>query len=231
VARLVSSRLRISGGVGTRISKVEQVDATENYALLLSPWTLDFNFSDDLLNPSQGGRAILELAPYTDIRSSHLTFTRTFGEYRHFLSSPRLPGVVLAGRLALGVLSGASRSDIPADEHFYAGGGGSIRGYEYQTVGDIVDGQPIGGNSLIETSLELRTRFAERWGLVAFLDGGMAFESSTPTQDLTMQWGAGLGVRMFTGMGPIRVDLAVPVNPRENLDENYQFYVSLGQAF
>jgi translocation and assembly module TamA len=80
-------------------------------------------------------------------------------------------------------------------------------------------------------AVEARSQFGERWGVVAFLDGGMAYEESTPGDNPPLQWGAGVGLRVFTGLGPVRLDVAVPVNPREALDDDYQFYISLGQAF
>lgn len=231
LSRNLTSRLRVIGGLALKVSEVEQGPLVDNYTLLLSPWTVDYNFSDDLLDPRTGGRAFGEFAPYTDIRSGDLTFTRTFLEYRHYLPIRFVPGLTLAGRVALGSIGGASRGDIPADERFFAGGGGSVRGYEYQTVGEVVEGSPVGGKSLFETSLEARSQFGERWGLVAFVDGGMAYEDSTPSNDPPLQWGAGLGLRVFTGLGPVRLDGAVPVNPRDDLDDDYQFYISLGQAF
>ena len=231
LTRTFTERLRLTGGVALKVSEVEQGAATDNYTLLLSPWTADYNRSDDLLDPRTGNRTILEAAPYTDLRSGNLSFLRTFLEFRQFLTLRPVPGMTLAGRAVLGSIAGASRDDLPADERFYAGGGGSIRGYEYQSVGERLNGIPLGGDGLFETSMEVRFRFGERWGAVAFLDGGMAYAKSYPESDPPLQWGAGLGLRVFTGLGPVRLDVAVPVNPRENVDEDYQFYISLGQAF
>ena len=231
LSRNLTGKLRVAGGLGLKVSSVEQGPATDNYALLLSPWSLDYNFSDDLLDPRRGGRGIGQFTPYTDLHSGSLSFTRLFGEYRHYLPLHPLPGTILAGRVALGSMAGATRDTIPADERFYAGGGGSIRGYAYQSAGDVVEGTPLGGKSLFETSVELRTQFGQRVGLVGFIDGGMVYEESQPSDEPPLQWGAGLGLRLFTGLGPIRLDVAVPVNPRDDLDDDYQFYISLGQAF
>ena len=120
---------------------------------------------------------------------------------------------------------------IPADERFYAGGGGSIRGYAYQTVSPLREGVPVGGKSLLELSLETRVRITEKVGIAAFLDGGGAFAAGFPDSDERLLWGAGLGVRYFTPIGPFRLDVAIPLNRREGLDDAFQVYISLGQAF
>jgi translocation and assembly module TamA len=128
-------------------------------------------------------------------------------------------------------MGGAERDEIPADERFYAGGGESIRGFPFQSVGPLVDEDPIGGRSLLEFSLELRFKVTDKLGLVGFLDGGSAFESTFPDLDETLRWGTGLGVRYFTPIGPLRLDVAVPLNKRDEIDDDFQIYLSLGQAF
>jgi translocation and assembly module TamA len=138
---------------------------------------------------------------------------------------------VLAGRATLGSLVGEETDNVPADKRLYAGGGGSIRGYEYQSVGPLdADGDPLGGRSLIELNAEVRIRVTDQVGLVPFVDGGMVFDSVYPDFEEDLRWAAGLGVRYFTAFGPLRVDIAIPLNKRE-FDDSFQFYISLGQAF
>jgi translocation and assembly module TamA len=138
---------------------------------------------------------------------------------------------VLAGRVNVGAIAGSQRNRIPADERFYAGGGGSIRGYEHQKVGPLRDDTPLGGRSLLEFSIEARTRISNRFGIVPFIDGGTVFESAYPTFGRTLRWGAGIGFRYFSPIGPIRFDVAVPLNRRSGIDKAFQIYISLGQAF
>jgi translocation and assembly module TamA len=128
-------------------------------------------------------------------------------------------------------MSGAERDEIPADIRFYAGGGGSIRGYAYQSVGPTQNNEPIGGRSLITMSAELRIKITEKMGLVAFVDGGSAFESAFQDFEETLQWGGGLGFRYFTAIGPLRLDVGIPINRRAGIDDSFQIYVSIGQAF
>ena len=101
----------------------------------------------------------------------------------------------------------------------------------YQTVSPLIDNDPIGGNSLAEFSLELRRRLTDTVGIVAFIDGGSAFEASYPDFSGDLQFGAGLGVRYYTPLGPLRFDLAVPLNKRSEIDDAYQIYLSIGHAF
>jgi translocation and assembly module TamA len=138
--------------------------------------------------------------------------------------------VTLAARTRLGTIFGASRDRIAPSRRFYAGGGGSVRGYGFQALGprDPVFDDPIGGRSLAEFALEARVRWRD-FGFVPFIDGGNISTSPWPRFD-NLRFGAGVGLRYHTRFGPIRVDLATPLNPREG-DPRVAVYVSLGQAF
>jgi translocation and assembly module TamA len=139
---------------------------------------------------------------------------------------------VIAGRAAFGTIPGGTSANIPPDKLFYAGGGGSIRGFAYQTAGprDAYN-NPIGGASLVESSLEYRQRIGQSWGAVAFVDAGGAYSDTLPNfSQMTPRIGTGVGVRYYTGFGPIRLDVGVPLNKREG-DSSFGLYVSIGQAF
>jgi len=137
---------------------------------------------------------------------------------------------IIAGRIAGGSLIGTDIEDVPPSRRFYAGGGGSIRGYEYQSVSPRNGkGDLIGGLSYFEASAELRVRITDTIGVVPFFDMGAAFEEEVP--DFTdLHYAAGLGLRYYTAIGPIRLDAAIPLNPRHD-DDGYGIYVSIGQAF
>jgi translocation and assembly module TamA len=99
-------------------------------------------------------------------------------------------------------------------------------------VGPLEDGTPTGGRSQFLISQELRWRWTESFGLVGFVDGGVVTEEAfyDPTVD-DLRWGTGLGTRYFTPVGPLRLDMAVPIDRRSGIDAPWQFYISLGQAF
>ena len=141
------------------------------------------------------------------------------------------PNLVLATRVIGGANIGASRNDVSPDLRFYAGGSGSIRGYPYQTVGPLRGNTPVGGGSLFTFSAELRWRITELIGVVPFLDGGSAFEDALGPYNQPVLLGAGLGLRIYTPIGPVRLDVATPVTPRKDIDDIAQFYFSIGQSF
>jgi translocation and assembly module TamA len=138
---------------------------------------------------------------------------------------------VLAGRLSVASVFGGSIDDLPADRLLYAGGGGSVRGYEFRSISPRDEDDDLtGGRSLVESSIELRYRFLENYGLVPFFDAGTVTEDVYPTFNETVRYAAGLGFRYYSPIGPIRADIAVPLNPRGS-DDPVAFYISIGQAF
>ncbi len=210
VERVFSKQLSGAIGVGARISKVEQFGEDQRTALLYLPSRLDWKTTDRPLDPTRGGWLSLELAPYQDFNREDLRFFKAYGRYSRYVLLLD-PFVLLAFKGVVGTFGGANRDDIPADLRFYAGGGGSIRGYPYQKVGPLEDHEPKGGRSLVEVSAEVRFKITEKVGLVAFLDGGNAFASSFPDPGETLRWGAGGGVRYYTPVGPLRLDVGVPL--------------------
>jgi translocation and assembly module TamA len=141
--------------------------------------------------------------------------------------------IVAAGRIRLGTILGAQRDDIAPSRRFYSGGGGSVRGYGYQRLGPVdIDGDPIGGRSLAEFSLEARVRlkaFGGNFGIVPFIDGGTLSTGAAPKFS---DWriGVGLGARYYSSFGPIRIDVGTPLNGRKS-DGAIAVVVGLGQAF
>src|SRR5690606_18061314 len=138
---------------------------------------------------------------------------------------------VVAGRVRLGSIAGASGNDLPSDRRFYSGGGGSVRGFDYQGVGpQFEDGTPVGGSSLFEASLEVRRRNIWRdLGAVVFVDAGSIGAEATPDFS-DIRYAVGAGLRYDLPFGPIRADIAIPLDRRES-DPDFQIYISIGQAF
>lgn len=227
-----NKHIRGSLGFAYRYAQITEQNGDEDTIGLISiPAALDFDYSDDLLDPSEGWRLKLTGAPFWDtlgLDTRFLKLRATATAYRRLMNEPRL---VAAIKGSVGSISGASRNDIPADERFYAGGGGSVRGIPFQLAGQLDGGEPVGGRSVLETSAELRWRAFDPIELVGFFDAGSVFDSSVPTFDSDLEMGAGIGFRYVTPVGPLRVDIAVPIDRRSGIDDSFQFYISIGQAF
>jgi translocation and assembly module TamA len=141
--------------------------------------------------------------------------------------------VVIAARARFASITGAPIDAIAPSRRLYAGGGGSVRGYDYKGIGPHNStGDPTGGRSLTELSFEARIRtglLGGALGIVPFVDAGTVGENSTPGFR-EIKIGAGIGARYHTSFGPLRVDIGVPLNPGPN-DPKFGVYVGLGQSF
>ena len=186
--------------------------------------------SDDPLNPRSGWRISGRAEPTLLAGQGLVPYLKLQGQIAAYLPFGPEAATVLAGRLKVGSLINGSLADIPAPQRFYAGGGGSVRGFGYQEVGPrLGDNTPQGGLSLVEAAVELRHDLTERWGVAVFVDAGAVGGAQFPDfGDLSI--GAGVGVRYNLGFGPIRVDLATPVTSRRG-QAPFQIYVSIGQSF
>jgi translocation and assembly module TamA len=206
-------------------------DPKNIYYILAFPGTLTWDQSNNLLNPSSGFRLTGRVSPEFTLRSGvYFGYVKSQVEASAYLP---LGKFVLAGRVHLGAIAGASRGRIAPDRRFYAGGGGSVRGFNYQGVGPKdINGVPTGGNSLTEVAGEARYAFhafGSDLGLVGFVDAGQVYQSALPGFS-SLKVGAGIGFRYFTSFGPVRIDVATPVT-RSPGDPRVAFYVSIGQAF
>lgn len=229
VERDVTPRWTLGAGLRLKTAAVEQIDEETGYAFLATPVLTRWDATDDALDPTRGGRFFAEFSPYFGTGDAGPLFFKTHLTYRHYVSvTDRL---VLAGRVAFGSVFGAELDEVPIDERFYSGGGSSVRGFDYRTVSPLVDNEPVGGRSQLEVSVEARQRLTEAIGLVLFVDGGSAFEDVYPEPGADMRWGAGLGLRIYTPAGPFRLDVAVPLNKRDGVDDDFQLYASFGHTF
>ena len=189
--------------------------------------------TDSLLDPTEGFRATLFLAPEVSRSEKVQTFylrNQLDGSYYQQVSDR----IVIAGRGRFASILGVDQFRIAPSRRLYAGGGGSVRGYGYQAVGPRNDfGEPTGGQSLVEASIEARIDtgfFDGALQVVPFFDLGSVSLETVPDFRF-VSYGAGVGVRYKTGFGPIRVDAGVPLNRNPMFDAPVVVYVSLGQAF
>lgn len=254
----LSPRARVSAGLGFEHATISQDGPSEDIDLLSLPMTLDWDASDDPLDPRRGWRLAAQVTPAPLVeaeRGAGDPFVRAqfrasayldlSGRGMHPLEAvadadepvatgpspaPLIGRRVLAARLVIGRILGASASAVPPDWRFYAGGGGSVRGYPFQSIGPrTANGSPAGGDALLEGSLELRQRIGARWGIAGFVDvGDASADGFRGFGNLAI--GVGLGARFHTPVGPVRADLATPLTIADD-DPPVQLYIGIGQAF
>ncbi|HYF08607.1 MAG TPA: BamA/TamA family outer membrane protein [Acetobacteraceae bacterium] len=229
VERPVTEHLVLQAGPGYEAGRVGRYGIWDDFQLLSFTLGARWDNTDSLLDPRRGWRAAVTATPYLALGEG-TSFTRVLAIASTYWDISGDGRSVLALRGALGSALGAARDEITLDKRFYAGGGGSVRGFPYLSIGprDAFN-RPLGGVSLVEGSLEFRQRIRGDWGAVAFVDAGSVGTRSLP--DLSdVRVGVGVGVRYRTALGPIRLDVAVPLN-REPGGPAYGLYVGIGQAF
>ena len=202
---------------------------TRDLVILTGRGNVYWDRSNNALDPTSGWRLTASAQPTAVAGEDTIVFLRTEAQVTGYLPLQEAK-TVLAGRIKLGSIVGGEELTVPADRLFYSGGGGSVRGYEYQGVGPrLPDNTPRGGLSLFETSLEVRRDVFGGFQGVAFVDAGAVGFDETPDFS-NMRYAAGVGVRYKLPFGPIRADIAIPLDKREG-DAAFQIYISLGQAF
>jgi translocation and assembly module TamA len=191
------------------------------------PLFLGFDTSDNLLNPTRGFRIKGNVSPEASVRSGVRPYARLMVEGTAY--QPVTDAIVVAGRARFGSIPGIARDDLPPSRRYYAGGGGSVRGFGYQELGPrSPDGKPVGGRGLAEFAIEARYRFGD-YGIVPFIDAGQVSDSIYPKFD-DIRVGVGVGARFYTNFGPLRIDVATPLNRRPG-ESKVALYISIGQAF
>ena len=236
----------VEAGVGARVSRPItdaltlslggdlSVSHSENATLDLNVYTGSVSLGavwdqrDSAIAPTQGQLVSMEVSPTVLAGDANSTYFRTVAEgrtYQRLTSS-----LIIAGRLRAGGLIGAPLESLPPEQRFFAGGGGSARGYEYQSLSPRnAQGDLVGGRSIVESSVELRWRQSRRWGGVLFMDSAAAGRDETPDFG-AVRSAVGLGVRYYLDFAPVRFDVATPLDANTG-DADIQVYIGLGEAF
>jgi translocation and assembly module TamA len=227
---------RVRASLGAEVGYASILDAQAKAAgsgrrdlyLLNGTASAEYIAVRDVLDPQSGVRARLLIEPGLTWGDTNIGYTRVTAEgslYGEMFNDEDFVGAL---RGKVGTIAGPNGA--PPDRLFFAGGGGSVRGYEYQSLSPRdINNQLLGGRSIVEASAELRWRQSDNLGWVAFLDAGAAGDGPEPPIE-NMRAGMGLGLRYYAGFGPLRADLAVPLNKRVG-DADFQIYISIGQAF
>lgn len=213
----------------TGFSKRRNANVQDDYFYASVPLKLNYDRSDNLLNPVRGWRAGVQSTPTVALNGGAGNFIANVGSATFYRQVS--PKVVLAARAQLASIYGAETSNIAPSRRLYAGGGGSVRGFGYQELGPrdpANNNNPIGGRSSVELAFEARYRMGNI-GIVPFVDAGQVYDKQFP-QFSDLRFGVGVGARYYTNFGPIRIDIATPISRRDG-ESPVSLYVGIGQAF
>lgn len=229
IKRKFSKYLSADLGADMEVTRIDEGDKpSDNFGLFSPMISAVYDSRNDKLDPVKGYLFRVSSKPSIDAfgKSDPFVKNKVTAQSYHKISDK----LVLAGRVNIGSITGAGAQNLPASQRFYAGGGGSIRGFGYQEVGPYKNGDPAGGRSLFESSFEMRFKATKTIGGVAFVDVGQVYDEIIPSfKNLAI--GAGVGARYYTDFGPLRFDVGVPLQGNDNSDANFQVYISIGQAF
>lgn len=230
--RNITHRLRFSYGGMIKHLESQRSDFNGTFDLLKTPLQLRWSNADSILEPTQGGTLQLKVIPslqYINKKFAYCINTLTGTLYQSLSSNKRH---IFAVKVTLGSIVGAEKHEIPPPERFYAGSEATLRGFRYLTVSPLEhDGKkPIGGRSMFIYTLEMRNRIGENLGCVLFYDIGNVFSNAIFNFSQVMRQSIGLGLRYYTPVGPLRLDIAVPLNKR-HIDNALEAYFSIGQSF
>lgn len=203
------------------------------FSLIGTPAFIKTQSSDKLLiNPVQGGWASLNITPYFSLNNNSNTFSEVKLEgsaYQFIIPSKR---IILAMNMVFGTLFGSTTFLIPPSYRFYAGSPNHLRGYPYQKVSPLNRfGKEEGGRSLFLWSIEPRFTILKYVQIVGFFDVGNVYTGIWPKWNEALAKSLGVGIRYFSFIGPLRLDIGFPMNRRNNIKRKPQIYFSIGQAF
>ncbi|MGD0960301.1 MAG: BamA/TamA family outer membrane protein [Methylomonas sp.] len=218
-------------GIAAEQAQISQEYILRDYTLFSLPITLKYDGSNSPLDPTKGIIANASLTPTQFFAGgASKQFVLMQASASTYLDMGEPGRSVLALRGLVGASGGASQFELPPDKRLYAGGSATVRGYKFQSIGpEFADGKPQGGTAIAAGSVELRQRLFDNYGFVLFADAGQVSANALPFTN-SWQIGAGIGGRYYTSFGPIRVDVALPVNPQPG-SGSFEVYVGLGQAF
>ncbi len=228
-----SDSASIQGGVRFERGQVEDILGRVNYTLVGLPVSAIYDSTNRPLDPTSGIRATATVTPYPSALGSTVAMTVGRATLSAYWAVDEDARIVLAGRIGAGSIAGPTLTEIPANHRFYAGGGNSVRGYAYQSLAPLYRGVPVGGRSLLEGSLEARIKVTDDIGIVPFVDAGNAFARRLPdlSEGSNLKVGVGLGLRYYTPIGPIRLDVATPLDRDVPRTRPVAVYIGIGQAF
>lgn len=226
-SREVRDELTASLGIEFSYSEVTDASGTNEFRHIFFPYGMTLDRREGLLNTNDGYYVDAELAPFVGLQGSESGVRFTFDARAYEDFGPNSE-TVIAARLQAGSIFDASVTGLPNELRFFSGGGGTVRGQEFQALDlPLATGTRSGGRSFLGIQAEVRRRVTDAISVVGFYDWGTISLDSLPGSGGVDHAGAGIGIRYDTGIGPIRFDLGFPVSGGNGV----QFYIGIGQAF
>lgn len=228
-SHIFSDELTGEIGIAYQYTDIDDDAGQRELQHLMLPLRLTYDDRDNKLDATKGYYADVSLTPFVGI-DTDAAGARLYTDIRHYRSFGEDNGITLAGRVQAGSIAGASLTDLPPDMLFFSGGAGTVRGQGYQSLAvDLGNGARLGGRSFLALSAELRVDLFSEWSVVGFADTGFVGQDALGQVNGNWHSGAGFGVRYDTGFGPIRVDVATPLD--NDVAEDFELYIGIGQAF
>jgi translocation and assembly module TamA len=225
-----NKKINVNLGSFIEYSRFKDSFGTRNFLTAGLESALSYDGRDSKIEPTKGFFAKFSVKPFHEFEYSNFG-VKLDAELKTYLALDEAGKTVIAARLKAGSIMGLARDQTPANLLYLAGGGGSVRGFTFKNIGvRNAAGTLTGGQSVFETSVELRQRLNETFGLVAFTDAGTVGSGSFVDFSKQLSMSAGLGVRYYTDLGPIRLDVAVPINPGTD-DPKFGVFAGIGQSF
>ncbi len=231
--RELTPELTVGAGGLLELSQIEESNGDDTTSRLVGlPIFAAYDNSDDRLDPTEGFRARLSFTPFTGVVGDNAAaFAVLDGTLSGYFDLTGEKKYILAARWRLASIVSGDLDVVSANRRLYSGGGGSVRGYRERFIGPLdANDDPVGGLSAVELGLEMRARVSSVLGVAGFVEAGSVSTSVAPEFDEGVQFAAGVGARYFSPIGPLRLDVGVPLNPR-GADDSFQVYISIGQAF
>jgi translocation and assembly module TamA len=227
-----NKKARVAFGLQGEKLYVQSSVLNGEYWLVEVPIFYGYNGSNNLLNPTQGFNVEYRAIPSMSVswrKKGYIVNKFALGCFLPLIPSHYL---VIAQKISGGYFFSGDVNTVPVPKRFFGGSEEDLRGYTYYSVSPLNSSrQAIGGISALYYTLETRIRFSQTFGVVPFLDMGNVSDNKFLTVRGKWRKSLGLGLRYYSFMGPFRLDIGFPLNPRKGIDKRYRVLVSIGQSF
>ena len=199
--------------------------------------TLQVDERNDPLDPTRGVAATLQFERAFSLFGTEEEFSKLFAQTAYYRGLGRVGTLALnlrAGAIEPESSGSADRNTVPISERFFTGGRTTHRAFSRDELGipgrTVIDGIPVGGNGLLLLNLDYRFPISGPVGGTVFVDGGNVWDDYDEVDLSDVRWGAGVGARYLSPIGPVRLEVGWKLD-REVGEDAYEVFLSFGNAF